>query len=170
MYDRFLQGLAALGAVIMALMALWISYEVIMRYFFQNPTIWASDLAEYAMLYSTFLAAPWLVRTNGHVRVELLLDKLNERQQHVLGVVTSLLAAAVCAVLCWQGLDATIDAAQRGQMIARSWQVPRAAVWGIIPFGSFFLTIEFLRAAVRSAHAARTPGDGPDPLLDEPMV
>jgi TRAP-type C4-dicarboxylate transport system permease small subunit len=154
-YDRLLDSMAAIGAAAMSLMAVWISFEVVMRYFFNSPTIWAIDLAEYALLWGTFLAAPWLVRQDGHVRVESLLMHLNLRQQHTLGMLTAILSAAVCIVVFWQGLDATLEAFNRQQVIARSWRVPRALVWSVIPLGSLFLTIEFIRAAARSAVGRR---------------
>lgn len=155
LYDRLLDGMAALGATMMVLMSLWVTYEVIARYVFNNATIWAVDLSEYALLWATFLASPWLVRQGGHVQIESLLDRISPRQRHALGVFSSLVAAGVALVMLWQGLDATIEAFTRGQMVARSWRVPRFAVWMIIPFGCFFLVIEFVRAAVRSAHATR---------------
>lgn len=155
LYDRLLDAMAGAGAIMMVLMSLWVTYEVIARYAFNNATIWAVDLSEYALLWATFLASPWLVREGGHVQIESLLERLTPRQRHVLGVFSSLAAALVAAVMLWQGLDATLEAFNRGQMVARSWRVPRAAVWMIIPIGSFFLVIEFIRAAVRSAHATR---------------
>ncbi len=154
-YDRLIDAMAVVAGAGMALMALWITYEVITRYFFNNPTVWATDLSEYMLLYGTFLAGPWLVREDGHITIDLLLTRLTPRQRHVLGAVSALIGAAVMAVLCWQGLEATLDAFTRGQMIAKTWRVPRAAVWAVIPFGSFFLVVEFIRAAVRSVHASR---------------
>ena len=169
-YDRLLDGMAAIAAAGTVLSALWITYEVIMRYFFNNPTIWAIDLTEYTLLWGTFLAAPWLLREGGHVRLEMLLDRLSPRTRHVCGVVSSLVGAAVCAVLLWQGLDATLDAFTREQYIARSWRVPRAAVWAIIPVGSFFLTIEFIRLAIRSAYLSTREPTFADHVRDEPAV
>jgi TRAP-type C4-dicarboxylate transport system permease small subunit len=154
-YDGLLNAMAALAAASMPVMALAVTYEVVMRYVFNDPTIWAVDLSEYIMLYATFLAAPWLVREGGHIRIEALLSLLSPRNQHMLGVVAAIISAAVAAVLCWQGLDATLDAYTRGVIIARSWRVPRWIVWALIPVGSFFITIEFIRVAVRSWRAAR---------------
>lgn len=137
----------------MLLMSLWITYEVIMRYFLNAPTIWAVDLSEYALLWGTFLAGPWLVRIGGHVRVEALIEHLRPSHQHILGVISSTVAAAVVLIMLWQGLEATLSVYERGQMIARSWQIPRWTVWAAIPLGSFFMVIEFIRAAVRSARS-----------------
>lgn len=155
-YDRLINAMAALGAAMIVLMALWITYEVIARYALNAPTIWVTDLSEYTMLYATFLAAPWLVREGGHVQVDILLSRLSTRHQHALGVVTCFLAAAASAVLLWQGAEATWDTFSRNQHMARAWAIPRWTVLVIIPIGSFFLVLEWLRAGMRSAHAARS--------------
>jgi TRAP-type C4-dicarboxylate transport system permease small subunit len=148
--------MAALGAAMIVLMALWITFEVIARYAFNAPTIWVTDLSEYTMLYATFLAAPWLVREGGHVQVDFLLSRLSPRQQHALAVATCLLAAAASSVLLWQSIEATWDTFSRNQHMARAWAIPRWTILAIIPVGSFFLVIEWLRAAIRAAQATRS--------------
>jgi TRAP-type C4-dicarboxylate transport system permease small subunit len=152
-YDRVIDGMAALGAAMIVLMALWITYEVIARYAFNAPTIWVTDLSEYTMLYATFLAAPWLVREGGHVQVDILVSRLSTRHQHALRVITCLLAAAASAVLLWQGVEATWDTFSRNQHMARAWAIPRWTILVIIPLGSFFMVLEWLRAAVRAGRA-----------------
>lgn len=170
MYDRLLNVMAAIGAVILVLMAFWISYEVVMRYFLNSPTIWATDLSEYGLLYATFLAAPWLVREGGHVQVDILLSRIAAARRLQLGVVTSLVAAIASAIFLWQGIEATWDTFVRGQYMARAWSIPRWTVLVIIPFGSFFLVVEWLRAVVRSARAANQPDTFTERAAEEPVV
>jgi TRAP-type C4-dicarboxylate transport system permease small subunit len=57
-YDRLIVAMAYLAGLLIIGMSLWISYEVVARYVFLRPTIWAADLSEYTLLWSTFLAAP----------------------------------------------------------------------------------------------------------------
>lgn len=166
-YDRLINAMAVAGASVLVLMAFWISYEALMRRFLNAPTVWVNDLSEYSLLWVTFLGAPWLVREGGHVQIDILLVRLSPRQRALLGVVGAAVAAVASAVLLWQGIDATLDAFRRGQSMARTWAVPRWLVWSIIPVGSFFLLIEWLRAAVRCWRAARSeqPPEAP-PRVD----
>lgn len=170
MYNRLLDWMAVAGAIILGLMAFWISYDVLMRKIFNAPTIWASDLSEYGLLWATFLGTGWLVREGGHVEIDILTSRLNLRWQHVFGVIGALIAAGSSAVMLWQGIDLTIDALVRGQTMARTWNVPRWLVWSIIPIGSFFLTIEWVRVALRSFRATRGDLGTPDHVLAEPAV
>lgn len=153
-WDRLLAALAFLGALLMGGMALWVTYEVLMRYFLQSPTSWAVDLSEYAMLWAAFLAAPWVLRREGHVRVEVFVERATPARQRALGVFTSILGALGCAIITWQGTSAVWDFYVRGTTMAREWQVPQFAVYLVIPIGAALLTVEFVRRARRYFRAA----------------
>lgn len=153
LYERAITALAFVGALLMGGMALWITYEVLMRYYLGRPTFWAVDLSEYAMLWATFLAAPWVLRREGHVRVEVFVERLSARRQRALGVPISALGAIVCAIMTWQGAATVWDFYVRATYVAREWQVPQFAVYLAIPIGSALLTIEFARRAGRLGRA-----------------
>lgn len=149
LYDRLLTGLAFLGGALMIGMALWVTYEVLMRYLVRRPTIWAVDLSEYAMVWAVFLAGPWLLRHDRHVNIEVVVERLGPRGRQVLGVVTSIVGALVCAVLGWQGLVTVADLWTRGVVFAKEWAVVQYPFYLVIPFGSALLVVEFLRRAAR---------------------
>jgi TRAP-type C4-dicarboxylate transport system permease small subunit len=134
-------------------MALWITYEVLMRYLLERPTFWAVDLSEYAMLWAAFLAAPWVLRREGHVRVEVFIERLSPVHQRRLGILSSALGALACAILAWQGAATVWDFYLRGTNVAREWQVPQFVVYLVIPIGSALLTVEFVRRAGRYVRA-----------------
>jgi TRAP-type C4-dicarboxylate transport system permease small subunit len=136
-------------------MALWITYEVLMRYLLGRPTFWAVDLSEYAMLWAAFLAAPWVLRREGHVRVEVFVERMTPAQQRRLGVVISAIGAIACAVMAWQGAATVWDFYVRGTFVAREWQFPQFIPYLVIPIGSALLTVEFARRAGRYASATQ---------------
>ena len=152
-HEKLITALAFLGALLMGGMALWITYEVLMRYFLERPTFWAVDLSEYAMLWAAFLAAPWVLRREGHVRVEVFVERMSPRHQRVLGVFCSALGAVVCAIMTWQGGATVWDFYVRGITVAREWQVPQWFVYLAIPIGSALLAGEFVRRAGRYIRA-----------------
>lgn len=153
-YDGLIVCLATVAGLILVGMSLWTTYEVVARYVFLQPTIWAADLSEYGLLWATFLAAPWVLRQDGHVRVEILIDALGPLWQRRLGLAVSLIAAVACAILAWRSGLTTYNYFEKGQMIARIWQIPRFLPYLAIPIGSALLTVEFLR---RAAHYRRAP-------------
>ena len=148
-YTWVIRSMAVCAAVILVGMSLWITYDVIARYVFVRPTIWAGDLSEYGLLWATFLAAPWVLHEEGHVRVEILVDRLSARRRNALGVAVSVIAALTCIVFAWQTGLTTFDLFDRGLMEARIWRVPQWAVYVVIPLGSALLAVEFIFRAIR---------------------
>src|SRR6516165_1547688 len=60
-----------LAACILALISVAYCYEVISRYFFNAPTIWASPLVSYALCLTIFLALPDLARRGLQISIDL---------------------------------------------------------------------------------------------------
>ena len=75
LYDRLISGLATLAGLIIAAVCLLIIYDVIARNLGVQPPASTIALTEYAMLYFTMAAAPWLVRTKGHIVVEIVYQR-----------------------------------------------------------------------------------------------
>lgn len=158
-WDRLVDALALIAALILGAMALHIGYDVAARYLFASPTDWSNDLSEYSLLWATFLAAPWLVRTGGHVRIDILTERLPARPNHVLAIVVALAGAAVCVVAAWQTGVETFDYWRRGTIFAKVWAVPQWIVYVAMPVGFVAMAVEFLRNAVRGPSVAPSNGN-----------
>jgi len=157
-WEALLTSLGHLVAVLTAVMTLAVVYEVVARYFFKRPTVWAVDLTEYALLYVTFLGAAWVLREGAHIRVEFLVERLGPRPRLALSTIISLVATGVVAVLMWKGIEVTWVAYVKGQAMLNPWRVPRWLLMLPIALGSLLLMIEFLRQAWGSFQAWRHGG------------
>ena len=87
--ERPARWLAYLSALLILSMSLWITYDVVTRNLFGWASPWAFDLSEYSLVWMTFLAAPWILLRDGHVRVEILIDALGPRPQRAIGIAVS---------------------------------------------------------------------------------
>ena len=160
-YDLLIDGAAYLAGLLVVGMSLWITYEVFVRYVLSKPTIWAADLSGYALLWVTFLAAPWVLKRNGHVSIELATDRLGKAARRRVAVVVSLFGAAISGIFAWQTALTTYEFFEQGRMIARIWQFPQFIPYICMPLGTALLTIEFLRRAfVIATDGARGEADG----------
>ncbi len=142
-FEHLAAALAGLAAILILGMSIWITYDVLTRYFFGFASPWAFDLSEYALPWITFLAAPWVLLQDRHVRIEILLDALPVRVQRVLGVGVCIVAILACAVLTWRTGSAALEYYQNGVMMPRIWRIPRVWPYVIVPFGSALLMIAF---------------------------
>lgn len=149
-------GLAA--AVIVAALAGCVALEVVMRYFFNAPTRWVIEFSEYALLWLAFLAGAWILRAEGHVRVELLTEMLSSAWQRRMHVLTSWLGAGVCAVYCWVTTGYVLRIHASGEMLFKSVPIEKWIIMAVMPPGLALLAIEFVRRAFRPPPAAGLAG------------
>lgn len=148
-FERLTAALAAVAAVLTLAMSLWISYDVLARNLFGIGSPWFFDLSEYALVWITFLAAPWVLLQDRHVRIEILVDVLPLRLQRGIGIAVSLVAIVTCAVLAWRTGVAAIEYYDRNVMMPRIWRIPRIVPYCVIPIGSIMLTLAFCIRFVR---------------------
>lgn len=144
-YNRLIVGLAALGAVMLALMFVGIVVDVTMRTLGYQPLQWYSALAEYSLLYATMLGAPWLVRVKGHVVVESLTLALPPIPRLVVEKFAYLLCIGLSLMFVWYGGDKTIVAFVNDEADLRSIDMPRWLLYITFPFGFGLVTVEFCR-------------------------
>jgi TRAP-type transport system small permease protein len=70
------RALCILAVALIAAMMLGISAEVILRMFGFPSIIGLIELTEYALFISTFFVAPHLLRTNEHIRVDIVMSRV----------------------------------------------------------------------------------------------
>jgi len=142
--EGFARWLAYLAAALTLAMSLWISFDVLGRNLFGLSAPWAFDLSEYSLVWMTFLAAPWVLLRDRHVRIEILVDALPPTAQRILGILVSLVAIVACGVLAWRTGIAAVDYYQNDIMMPRIWRIPRIWPYVIVPVGSALLMLAFV--------------------------
>ena len=144
-FDSLMGFFVLLAIGLLVFMVLSVTYEIVMRYFLGKPTVWVVELTEHSMVYFTFLVAPWLLRQEGHVRMDMVLSRLRPGAQVVLNTITSSLGALVFLVVAWYGAKSTWDLWQTGFYIDTMLDIPVAYLVVVIPVCSFMLFIQFIR-------------------------
>jgi TRAP-type C4-dicarboxylate transport system permease small subunit len=144
-FDGTLALTNILAGVLLCFILLSVCSEVILRYFFESPTIWVIEISEAGLVYITFLGLAWVLKRGKHVSLDILVSRLKPRSQSLLGVFSSLVGAAAFLVVTWYGAAETWDHFVRGTFRSTLLEVPNAAILIIIPVGGFLLFIQFLR-------------------------
>ncbi|MFC1938133.1 TRAP transporter small permease [Chloroflexota bacterium] len=122
-----------------------VSAEVATRQIVGRSFSWVIEVNEYGLLYVTFLVATWVLRREGHVGMDLVLNKLKPRTQAKVNINTSVVGAIICLVLAWYSAQSVLDNFRLDTFIDSPLEPPKYAVLAIIPFGTFLLFIQFLR-------------------------
>ncbi len=142
--DGFNERLAwVLSPALLAIMIIQVM-DVVLRYFFNAPTIWAMDVNTMTFTGVCFLAGAYALLHDSHVKLDILYRKWSPRGRTVLDLITLPLALVAICFVIWQGLDALWWAVKTNQHGQSYWGPPLWPVKLCLPLGGLLLLIQGL--------------------------
>ncbi|WP_204114981.1 TRAP transporter small permease subunit [Shimia biformata] len=149
-------GRLAIFALIVAML-----FEVVARYVFGAPTLWAFDLS-YMLNGSVFLlGAAYSLQKDAHVRIDFLSQRFPLRvQQGLNGLVFLLVMFPITLAFAWVSGAKALKAFHTGEVESVSPWAP--LVWpfyAVIAVGLLAFALQFAAEAVKFLLGERTPGD-----------
>lgn len=143
-YNRVIELGALIAGVLLIFLMLSVTLEVTLRYFLGRPTSWVGEICGYILLYIPFLVAAWVLRKDGHVRMDLVIITLSPKTQSLLNAITSFVCAAICFLLTWYGIKVTLYFSNLGYKTPTVLMLPKSIIIAVIFVGSFLLAVQFL--------------------------
>jgi len=123
--------------------------EVILRYFFNSPTVWANELAQMFFGAYAILAGGYIMRTGGHVNVDILYSRLSKKSRAVLDIFTSTLFFLFCGMLLIYGGSLAWDSLSRFEHSQSAWNPPLYPAKLMIPLAALLLMLQGLAKLIR---------------------
>jgi C4-dicarboxylate transporter DctQ subunit len=156
-FDTILTVTAYLSGSLIVIMMLSISYEVVMRYFFNSPTIWVIDFSGYMQYAVVLLGAAWVLKNDGHSKIDVISNRFQGKKRLILSLLTCSIGLIACGLFFWKGLEATWGAYQRSEFLYRDVEVPTALLLVFFPLGFSMLFIQFAREIYNNLRALLSP-------------
>jgi len=154
LYDGLYAALGAVTATLIAVMALSISADVVMRNVGLGTIPWVLELAEYMQFAAAFLGAPWALRLGAHVRVDILLHSVSRRTARGLDLLANLAGLGISAALFCFAAAVGTDSFADGARIIKSFIFPEWWVFALVTVSAGLMAIEFCRRLVQARAAA----------------
>ena len=137
--SSYLSGILIIAAIVI------VNGEVVLRYVFSYPTEWGIPLAEYVLCYLALLPFAWILKSEGHVKVDFFISRLSFKKRalvkKMLSFICMLLWAAMFIVSCvttWQGY-------WRHEYLGGEFRAPQFLMTLPVAITSFLLTCQFAR-------------------------
>lgn len=138
--ERLLTGMLGLAALVVG------AYAVIGRYVDQRIAFtYGEEAVVYLTVWAVFLAASQLVRTDGHVRPDLVLRLLPPRGQRWAEAFNCCAALLFCAGLAWYGLQIAVTSYALDERSETGLQFPMWIYYAALPTGGGLMTLRYLR-------------------------
>lgn len=97
-FDKFADAIGYTTAVVMVLMILNVTYDVVMRYFFNTGSIAMQEMEWHLFSIIILLGISYTLKEDGHVRVDLIYDRLSSKKKakvNMVGVVLFIIPMAL---------------------------------------------------------------------------
>ena len=158
-------GLAALG------FGLW---QIVSRYFFPKVSIgYAEEIIVYLVIWAIMIVSSQLVRTDSHVRPDLVLNVVPAGVARWLEVFNCVAAIVFCGALVWYGRLIVEIAVLIDERSASDLRFPMWIYYAALPAGGLLMLTRYFIGLVglvapsgRSAMCPRRPGSHELPGID----
>lgn len=162
--DRISGWLATLAAWLFFATGLMLGWEVVARYVFTAPTIWAEELSRLFLVWGTFAGAAALVHRRDHIRITVLTDALPQGARSTLEIVSLLAVAAFGLAITYYGFEIAYDSWSRGRTAGSMLDLPLSWSQFAVPAGALLLAVQAVVEALRTLkHGAPPPDHGDAP-------
>lgn len=132
--------------------------EVILRYVFNRPTIWAWDVNMMLLGAFTVLTGGYVLLKEGHVSMDVFVSRLSPRVRAVIALITSLLFFFSIGLLVWQGGLEARESLLIGEKVNSVWGPPLYPLKILWPIGAFLLLLQGVATFIRDLNTARSKG------------
>ena len=115
---------ARLSMLATGLIVLVMFYEVVSRYVFVRPTLWANELSLWLAGFVFLLAGLYAMQQRSHIRIYVVYDVFPRRLQKLADVLTVILIWSFCFMLIWGGYNEARDKFFRWETFGTAWDPP----------------------------------------------
>ncbi|MGY8998468.1 MAG: TRAP transporter small permease [Rhodospirillales bacterium] len=103
---------------------------------------WSLDMAEYSLFLITFLGAPWVLREEGHIAVDILVGRLSPGNKKIMARIANIIAGLVCLILFITSIGVFWRSFSNGTMVHETFVFPEW--WILIVAPPVFLILMFI--------------------------
>ncbi len=137
--ERTLVGLLGALAMLVGLV------QVLGRYLFPSLAIsWAEEVIVYLVVWAVMIVSSQLVRTDGHVRPDLVLRLVRPNGQRWLEAFNCVVALIFSGAMVWYGWEIVDTSLLLDERSSSGLQFPMWIYYSALPAGGVLMTVRYL--------------------------
>lgn len=154
-FDKFADFIGLITGFAMVLMILNVFYDVVMRYFFKSGSIAMQEMEWHLFSVIILLGVAYTLKEDGHVRVDLVYDRLNYKKKAMINMVGSIIFILPIAILVGlSSLGPVMEALETMEGSGDPGGLPyRWIVKALIPLSFFLLIITTIGFFIKNLNA-----------------
>ena len=130
-------------------LSLVVGFEVVARYLFKHPTIWAPEISTMVFGAYIILGGAYTLHIKGHANMDLIYERISPRKKALLDVITFWFFAFFCVVLVWKGGATSWRALETLEHSGSIWNPPVYPIKMVLPVGAGLLLLQGIAKFIR---------------------
>jgi TRAP-type C4-dicarboxylate transport system permease small subunit len=122
--------------------------NVIAREFFVS-IYFAEEIAEFLLIFVTFVGVSYGVRKARHIRMGAFFDMMNPRLEKVFMIIIAVISAVVMFIMAFTAYEYVMAAMNRGHETG-ALRLPYWIFYAIMPVGFFMAGIQYIRTIIKN--------------------
>ncbi len=148
-FDRISEVCGQIAAWLFFIIAGMITYEVVSRYVFISPTIWAEEMSQFLQIWATYLAAGYVLKHRQLISIDFFLLRMGPGLRRISDLFSLLIIALFCSVAIYYGTDILLESIRMGRATSTMLGVPKWMTESAIPVGFSVLLLQTVGEMVR---------------------
>lgn len=138
-FHMFNYVLAFLAGLLILIAGFLTTFEVIMRYFFDNPTNWTYSISQYLLLGIAFFSLTYTFQQRGHIGVDFVMNRVNKKVGKGFNILSLILVFTFAVVVVWLGVEQYLVAHSNHYSTMGGVSIPSSWLYAVIIFGFVLL-------------------------------
>jgi TRAP-type C4-dicarboxylate transport system permease small subunit len=139
---------------ILAVMTILVTYQVIVRYFFNSPNAYTEVLSKYMFVWLIMYGSAYVFGLREHMNIGFVRDRMPEKVRIIVEMVGEIIILLfACGVMIYGGF--TQMTTQMSQLDA-ALQIPMGVIYSAVPFSAIFMIFYFLYNEMSLWHKLQT--------------
>jgi TRAP-type mannitol/chloroaromatic compound transport system permease small subunit len=152
MNDRFGRLIAFLAVGMMVV----VTIEVVLRYGFDSPTLWAHETGQFLYGAYCILGGAYVLLHKAHVNMDILYVRLSVRMRAILDLFTSPLIFLYLGVMLWHGTIFAWKSVGVLEVSTSTWGPPVWPIKLMLPLGALLFLVQGIFGFIRNLITATT--------------
>ena len=143
-YDKIVKYSGYLASALFIAIGFIVSYEVIMRYLFNSPTIWVNEVSRFLQIWATYLALTYSFHKKDFIRITVIYDRLNDNGKKILDFISFIFILIFSSFVVYYGWIIAYDSLKVGRTSSTILDVPSFLTELAIPLCFAFLVLRVI--------------------------
>ena len=148
-YNKLVKYSGYLASALFIAIGFIVSYEVIMRYLFNSPTIWVNEVSRFLQIWATYLALTYSFHKQDFIRITVIYDRLNENGKKILDFISFIFILIFSSFVVYFGWLIAYDSLKVGRTSSTILDVPSFLTELAIPLCFAFLVLRVILEALK---------------------